>query len=219
MKFRTLATVLLTATIGFAQAGKTLDNAKVDKSEMKDGKVRVSIIAGQSQGVYIGDKGYFVKDGTKVENSDFEIDRMDDSRAFATTVFKSVDDMHAQTSLSTRIAKSKTCPRGGARPDLFDNEDIREGRQPAQGFAFANVVSAEKVHKSEIRVVIDKGFDDGVMPSSSAYASPASGRALSGYAGVEWVEAKKTSLTITAIVADDVLPKVKRIGYEKITCK
>jgi hypothetical protein len=225
MKTRTLsglallASTLLATVPGFAQSSKTVEPS-VDNVEVKDGKARVSLSSGLYQGVLPGDKGFFTKDGEKVAGSDFEIDRIDDTHAWANTVFPTGEDLRARTSAKARIAATRTCPRGGARPNLFDDKEVTPGTQPAEGFAFAKVTSVARVHKSEISFTIDKGTDDGVLPSSSAYALAAGpGRPLAPYVSISWVTAKTAGGTVTAGDADELLKIVKRIGYERLVCK
>lgn len=215
MKIRPIAAVLCFATFALADAGKTV-NADVDKVTA-DGKVRVELHGGSLAGVYPGDKGFFVKDGVKVDGSDFPIDRVDESLAWASTSYKTEAELPSK---KLRVTTSRTCARGGARPETAESDDTRNGRKPAAGFAFAKVIAAEKVHNTKIRVTIDKGSDDGVLPASSGYALGAGeGRPFAQYVGVEWVEAKKASLTVDAGNADEMLAKVKRIAYEKLACK
>jgi len=214
-----LSAVVLSAAPGLAQSSRPTD-VDVDKVEIKDGKARVQFASsGTDRGVLPGDKGYFVKDGAKVAGSEFTIDRVDDSLGFASTSFKSAEDLRAQTSFKALIAATRTCGRGGARPNLFDSRDVAQGNQPAEGFAFAKVTAAERVHKTRITFTIDKGSDDGVHPRSSGYALLAGpGRPLAQYVAINWVTAKTAGGTVDAGDADKMLEEVKRIGYERVAC-
>lgn len=227
MKTRTLAplalalTTLFAAGSGMAQSPptKTVDTS-VDNVEVKDGKAQVSLAAGLYQGVLPGDKGFFLKEGEKAPGSEFTIDRIDETHSFASTVFSSSDDMRAKASIKTRLTTTRTCPRGGARPELFDSKEVREGAQPAEGFAFAKVIASARVDKTQISFTIDKGADDGVLPSSSGYALTAGpGRPLAQYVSISWVGAKTAGGTVNAGDADQMLKNVKRIGYERLICK
>lgn len=212
-----LATLMAVAVPGSAQSAKTLDG-KVDGMEMADGKVRATLITGYGQAVMPGDKGFFLKDGEKVAGSEFEVDRIDERSAFVKTGFKSPAELRAQTSKKARISvATRKCPRGGKRPE-FDDKETRDGKEPAEGFAFANVKSAEKVHKSKIRVIVDKGTNDGVLPGSTGYAV-GDERRLSGYMGVESVGAKTATIVIDAVEADKAVGEVKRIAFERLICK
>lgn len=212
---------LLAAGSGMAQSAptKTID-VNVDNVEVKDGKAQVSLSAGLYGGVLPGDKGFFLKDGEKLAGSEFTIDRIDETHSFASTIFSSSDDLRAKASIKTRVVTTRTCPRGGARPELFDSKEVREGQQPAEGFAFGKVIASARTDKTQITFTIDKGVDDGVLPSSSGYALGAGpGRALSGYVSISWATAKTAGGTMNASDADQMLKNVKRIGYERLICK
>ncbi len=215
-----LATVLAAGS-GRAQSSptKTIDTS-VDSVEVKDDKAYVSLSSGLYQSVLPGDQGFFLKDGEKAPGSEFTIDRIDETHSFARTLFRSSDDLRAKASTKARLVTTRTCPRGGARPELFDSKSVKEGAQPAEGFAFAKVIASARVHKTRISFTIDKGADDGVLPSSSGYALTAGpGRPLAQYVGISWVSAKTAGGTVDAGDADQMLQNVKRIGYERLICK
>lgn len=223
MKIRTISTLGILATLlavalpGSAQSAKTVDG-KVDGIDMADGKVRAAVLTGYGQNVMPGDKGFFLKDGEKVDGSEFEVDRIDERLAFVKTKFKSAEDLRAQTSKKARISVApRTCPRGGKRPEL-DDKEVRAGKEPADGFAFASVKSAEKIHKSKIRVTIDKGSNDGVLPGSSGYAL-GEDRMLAGHFGVESVAAKTATITVEAVEADKAIGEIKKVAFERLVCK
>jgi hypothetical protein len=213
-----LSSILCITAHGLAGSGKTLD-ASVEAVEMKEGKVQATVLSGANQNVLPGDKGFFIKDGEKVQGSEFEIDRVDDRLAWTKTGFKAIDDVRSQTSMKTRIVATRTCTRGGGRRFELSPREVAQGQQPAEGFVFAKVTSAERVHKTRIRVTIDKGTDDGVLPSSSAYALPSSGKPLAQYVSVDSVAAKTAVIIVDAGDADMLLKNVKRIAFERLTCK
>jgi hypothetical protein len=214
-----LVSTFLVAAHGAAETPKTLD-VRVDKVDVKEGKVHAALRSGSGQNILPGDKGFFTKDGSKVEGSDFEIDRVGESLAFAKTGFKSNEELRAQTSMKTRITTTHTCPRGGGvRPNL-DDKEVSMGQEPAEGFAFAKVTASSKVHKTEIEFTIDKGSDDGVLPSSAGYALlSGEGRTLAYYVHIEWVSAKTAGGKVTAGDADAMMEKVKRIAFQRLVCK
>jgi hypothetical protein len=224
MKIRSLSALgFLTATVlvglpGSAQSPKTVDS-DVDKVEVAEGKVRATIASGAVHSVLPGDKGFFLKDGAKVEGSEFEIDRVEDRLALFKTGFTKVEDARSQTSLKVRITTTRTCPRNNlTRPNL-DDKAASEGKEPAPGFAFAKVTSAEKVHKTKIKFTIDKGTDDGVLPSSVAYSlKDGPGRTNAYYTTMDQVAAKTATGFADAGDADEMLKNVKRIGFQRVVC-
>ena len=213
-----LASTFLLATQGVADTSKTVD-ARLEKLDVAEGHVRATVLGGTNQQVFPGDKGFLTKDGSKIENSDFEVDRVDDRLSFAKTTFSKLDELPARTSLVAHITTTRKCPRGGKRPDLFEAA-VAQGKEPAEGFAFAKVTSTAIEHKSQISFTIDKGADDGVMPTSSTYAlKDGAPRPVSGYSGITWVAAKTAGGTVSAGDAQELAKNVKRIGYERITCR
>src|SRR4051812_48901407 len=82
-----------------AEGANTIKVAVGDVS-LQSQKVRVMFVgAGQQAGVMPGDKGYFLKDGTKIaSDGDFEIFKITDRGAFAISAFTAVDAIRFRTS-------------------------------------------------------------------------------------------------------------------------
>lgn len=225
MSLRTLSTAgllvstLLVAAHGSAQSSKTVD-VRVGGVDITQGKVRAAMLSGANQGLLPGDKGFFTKDGKKVDGSDFEVYRVSDRVAWAMTRFPTTDELRFRTSLQTRITKTRTCASAGAKKPSFDDRETALGRKPPQGFGFATVIWAEKVTDTEISITIDKGTEDGVMPSSSSYALlPGVGAPLPYVVDIKWVTATTAGGSVTAGNAESLEKLVRRIGYERVVCK
>lgn len=188
---------ILAASDGFAasRASKTID-VRVGGVSIEQGKVNAALLSGADQGILPGDKGYFTKDGQKVPSSDFEVKRVGGRVAWTVTPFPTIDVMRFRTSLTTRVTTpQRTCTRKGTR--------------------LANVTSTAREGDTSIYFTIDKGTDDGVMPSS--------GFAMQGTSGtieLRWVSETNAGGYVRGVANPDEAAKAfRRLGYEVITCK
>lgn len=191
-----IAFTLFAATDGSAApraSAKTLD-VRVGGVSIEQGKVRAALLSGADQGILPGDKGFFTKDGQKVAGSDFEVQRIGGRVAWAFTRFPTVDELRFRTSLTARVTTpARTCTSRGTK--------------------IAKVTSAIKESDSSFYFTIDKGTDEGLMPSSVTTVDE-------GTIDFAWVTAGDAGGYVRGVKnPDQAASALKRVVYESITCK
>lgn len=191
-----LAITLVASTDGSAQprGGKTLD-VRVGGVSIEKGKVNVALLSGEQQGILPGDKGFFTKNGQKVPGSDFEVQKIGGRVAWTVTSFPTIDDMRFRTSLMTKVTTpARTCTSKGSK--------------------VAVVMSARKETDSSIYFTIDKGTQDGVMPSS-VLAGPGV-----GVAELTWVTPNAAGGYVRNVAnPDDAANEFRKTAVETFICK
>lgn len=190
-----LALSVFAATDGSAapRASKTLD-VRVGGVSIEQGKVRAALLSGADQGILPGDKGFFTKDGQKVPGSEFEVQRIGPRVAWTFAPFPTIDTMRFRTSLTTRVTTpARTCTSRGTK--------------------MATVTSTAREGDSAFYFTLDKGTDDGLMPSS-VIAAP------EGSVDITWVSAGSAGGYVRGVKnPDDAAGAFRRAVYESITCK
>lgn len=190
-----IAFTLFASTDGSAapRASKTLD-VRVGGVSIEQGKVRTALLSGEQQGILPGDKGFFTKDGQKVPGSDFEVQRIGGRLAWTFAPFRTLDELRFRTSLTARITTpARTCTSKGTK--------------------MATVTSTARESDSSFYFTLDKGTDDGVMPSSVAAVQ-------NGYLDLAWVSEKSAGGYIRGVQnPDEAANAFRRLPYEAIQCK
>lgn len=190
-----LAIGLVATTDGSAQpSSKTLD-VRVGAYSIEQGKVNAALLSGEQQGILPGDKGFFTKNGQKVPGSEFEVSRIGGRVAWTVTSFPTPDTLRFKTSLTARItAPIRVCTSKGTK--------------------IAVVMSARKESDTSIYFTIDKGTQDGVMPSS-IIAGPGEGATE-----LSWVTPTSAGGYVRGISDPEaVATSFRKTAFESITCK
>jgi len=211
------STVLFAATHGSAAPPKTLD-VRVGAADIHEGKVRAALLSGANQGLYPGDRGYFTKNGARIRGTDFVVDRVSDRVAWTMAPFPTLDAMR-WTSLQVKVVPTHTCGAGGQKP-VIDTPAAIAGRTPPKGFLFASVRSAERADESTVTFTIDKGTEDGVVPSSTAYALlEGTGMPMPVTVDITWVTKSTAGGVVRGLPdANATARTVRRLGVERVRC-
>lgn len=191
-----LAIGLVATTDGSAQsrASKTLD-VRVGSYSIEQGRVNAALLSGEQQGILPGDKGFFTKNGQKVPGSDFEVNKIGGRVAWTVTSFPTPDTLRFKTSLTARITTPiRVCTSKGTK--------------------VAVVMSARKESDTSIYFTIDKGTQDGVMPSS-VIAGPGEGATE-----LTWVTPTAAGGYVRGVSnPEEVATAFRKTAFESITCK
>lgn len=204
--------------------GASTVKAKLSDSQPDSGKIRVQLTpAGEQQGVMPGDKGYFLRDGKKIASkANFEVLKIKSKEAHVMTAFTSLSELPSKpSSLEALITTSRRCAARGAKPSFAGApQPVVLGQTPPHGFAFATVTSTAKATDSTYEITIDKGSDDGVMPSSSAYlVQPGLGTPHPYKVDIVWVTKSTAGGNVSGVVNGTVTKNdARKLGFEIATC-
>jgi len=226
-----LSALVLVAGSAAADQGDTV-RADTVATEKFDGATMHSVATlnvGAKDGVVPGAKAHF-RDANGGKLVDFTIERVTSQSAFGLTPL-SIGELNRL--VPAAVVSTRKCHHKGAKPDYKD-PDVALGKTPPPGFLFAKIVLAsteqgsqggETVPSGGLRLQLDKGFDDQVLPGAAVYVvMPGMGTPYVGAGSfdLKWATASKSGGHLKGFVGTAEAWRSKlagqRVAIERVHC-